>query len=89
MSLIQWRDKGAEQQFAAGGERLAGILDEKFEDLAGISSSGRDETEAALCSRSSKFKHSDSQFIEVSFDLKARAQIRAERRGPKLMSRRI
>lgn len=65
MSLIQWRDKDVEQQFAAGGERLAGILDKKFEDLARISSSGRDLTEAALCSPSSEFKHSDSQFVEV------------------------
>lgn len=63
MSLIQWRDKGAEQQFAAGGERLAGILDEKFEDLAGISSSGRDLTDAAVNSNTRIHNSSKSHLI--------------------------
>lgn len=45
MSLIQWRDKDVEQKFAAGCERLAGILEWKLKDLAKISSRGRDLTE--------------------------------------------
>lgn len=79
MRLIQWRDKDVEHKLAAGCARLAGVLEVKLQDLAKISSSGSDLTEATLCSET----YTDSQLVKIRLDLKACSPTRAERRGTK------